>query len=91
MDSSLISVLSNLGTGGIVIILIILGYLVPKPSYTRVVEESARKDEVIEHLQQALALERQQADALAQAGDGDEPAHQRPGPARRRPPGRGLP
>jgi hypothetical protein len=68
VDSSLISVLANLGTGGVVVILIILGYLVPKPSYSRVLEESARKDTVIEHLQQALALERQQANDVAQAG-----------------------
>jgi hypothetical protein len=68
LDSSLITVLANLGTGGVVIILVVLGYLVPKPAHTRVLEESARKDEVIEHLQAALTLERQQANDVAAAG-----------------------
>ncbi len=68
MDSSLISILVNLGTGGIVIILIILGYLVPKPTHTRALEDSAHKDEVIEKLQEALALERQRSNDATQAG-----------------------
>ena len=68
MDSALISVLSNLGTGGVVIILLVLGYIVPKPAHTQVLQESARKDEVIEKLQEALALERQRSNDAAQAG-----------------------
>jgi hypothetical protein len=68
VDSSLISVLTNLGTGGVVVILIILGYLIPKPTHTRVLEDSARKDEVIEKLQEALALERQRSNDATQAG-----------------------
>ena len=68
MDSSLVSVLTNLGTGGVVIILIILGYLVPKPTHSRALEDSARKDEIIEKLQEALALERQRSNDATQAG-----------------------
>jgi hypothetical protein len=68
VDTSLISVLANLGTSGVVIVLIILGYLIPKPAHARVVEDGARKDEVIAKLQEALALERQRADDAAQAG-----------------------
>jgi hypothetical protein len=68
LDSSLISVLANLGTGGVIIILIILGYLVPRPAHARVVEESARKDEVIDKLQEALDLERQRSNDASQAG-----------------------
>lgn len=68
MDSALITLLANLGTGGVVIVLIILGYLVPKPAYMRVIEESGRKDEIIAKQQEALGLERQRADAATQAG-----------------------
>ena len=66
MDSSLISVLSNLGTGGIVIILVVLGYLVPKPTHSRALEDSAHKDDVIGKLQEALALERQRSNDATQ-------------------------
>jgi Tfp pilus assembly protein PilE len=69
VDSALIGVLANLGTGGVVIVLLVLGYLVPKPTHTRVLEESARKDAAIDKLEQALALERQRSDATAQAGE----------------------
>jgi hypothetical protein len=68
LDSSLITVLANGVTPGVVIILIILGYLVPKPAYTRVAKESARKDKVIEKLQEALTLERQRSNDATQAG-----------------------
>jgi hypothetical protein len=68
VDSALIGVLANLGTGGVVIVLIVLGYLIPKPTHTRVLEDSARKDEIIEKLQEALALERQRSNDAAQAG-----------------------
>jgi hypothetical protein len=64
----LISILANLGTGGVVIVLIILGYLVPRPAHARVLEESTRKDEVIAKLQEALDLERQRADDATSAG-----------------------
>lgn len=67
MDSSLISILSNLGTGGVVIVLIILGYLVPKPTHTRVLEDSGHKDEEIAKLAEALALERQRSNDATQA------------------------
>ena len=66
MDSSIVSVLANLGTGGIVVLLIVLGYLVPKPTHTRAVEDSAHKDEVIGKLQEALDLERQRSNDATQ-------------------------
>ena len=66
MDSSLVGVLVNLGTGGVVVVLIVLGYLIPKPTHSRVLEDSERKDEVIEKLQEALALERQRSNDAAQ-------------------------
>jgi hypothetical protein len=68
VDSSLISILANGISGGVVVILIILGYLVPKPTHTRVLEDSTRKDETIEKLSQALALERQRSNDATQAG-----------------------
>lgn len=61
MDSSLITILSNLGWGGVIIILMTLGYLVPKAAHTRALEDSAHKDEVIARLTEALALERQRS------------------------------
>src|ERR1700750_3366445 len=67
MDSSLVTVLTNLGTRGIVVVLIILGYLIPKPTHTRVLEDSAHKDEEIAKLQEALALERQRSNDATQA------------------------
>lgn len=67
MDSSLVSVLTNLGTGGVVVVLIILGLLIPKPTHTRALEDSAHKDEEIAKLQEALALERQRSNDANQA------------------------
>src|SRR6201989_2883334 len=67
MDSSLVTVLTNLRTGGVVVVLIILGLLVPKPTHTRVLEDSAHKDEEIAKLQEALALERQRSNDATQA------------------------
>jgi hypothetical protein len=61
VDSSLISILANLGTGGVVIVLIVLGYLIPKPTHTRALEDSAHKDEEIAKLTEALGLERQRS------------------------------
>ena len=68
MDSSLVSVLVNLGTGGVVVVLMILGLLIPKPTHTRALEDSAHKDEEIAKLQEALALERQRSNDATQAG-----------------------
>jgi hypothetical protein len=68
VDSSLIGILANLGTGGVVIVLIILGFLVPRPTHAKVLEDSARKDDIIEKLQEALALERQRSNDATQAG-----------------------
>jgi hypothetical protein len=67
VDSSLVTVLTNLGTGGVVVVLIILGLLVPKPTHTRALEDSAHKDEEITKLQEALALERQRSNDATQA------------------------
>jgi hypothetical protein len=67
LDTSLITIVSNLGTGGVVIVLIILGYLIPKPTHTRALEDSAHKDEEIAKLQEALALERQRSNDATQA------------------------
>ena len=67
MDSSLIAVLVNLGTGFVVVALMILGYLVPKPAYTRALEDGAHKDEEIAKLTEALALERQRSNDATQA------------------------
>ena len=68
MDSALVTVISNLGWGGVVLILMVLGYLVPKPAHTRALEDSARKDQVIGKLQDALDLERQRSNDATQAG-----------------------
>ena len=68
MDTALITIVSNLGWGGIIVVLIVLGYLVPKPAHTRALEENSRKDEVIGKLQEALALERQRSNDATQAG-----------------------
>jgi hypothetical protein len=67
VDSSLVSILVNLGTGGVVVVLMILGLLVPKPTHTRALEDSAHKDEEIAKLQEALALERQRSNDATQA------------------------
>ena len=66
MDTSLITIVSNLGWGGIIVVLVVLGYLVPKPAHTRALEESAHKDEVIGKLQEALTLERQRSNDATQ-------------------------
>jgi hypothetical protein len=68
VDSSLVTVLANGVTPGIVIVLIIFGYLVPKPAYTRVTEDGERKDKEIAALTEALALERQRSNDATQAG-----------------------
>lgn len=68
MDATLIDALINGVSGGTVIILIIFGFLIPKPAYTRITTENARKDKVIAKLQEALDLERQRSNAATQAG-----------------------
>lgn len=68
LDSALITVLSNLGAPATVLILVVLGYLIPKPAHTRVLEDSARKDETIDRLTEALTLERQRSNDATQAG-----------------------
>jgi hypothetical protein len=69
VDSSLVAIIVNLGFGGIIIVLIILGFLVPKPAHTKVLEDLARKDEIIDKLTEALSLERQRADDASKAGE----------------------
>ena len=60
MDASLTAVLINLGTGGIVVVLMILGYLAPKPAFQRILDENDK-------LKEALALERQRSDDATQS------------------------
>lgn len=67
MDTSLITILANGVSGGVVVVLIILGFLIPKPAHTRTLEDSAHKDEEIAKLQEALALERQRSNDATQA------------------------
>jgi hypothetical protein len=69
MDSDLVSYLADAGTAGVVVVLMITGWLVPKWEYQRAVKESARKDREIEKLQEALSLERQRSDAGTHAGE----------------------
>ena len=62
LDSGLVTALVNFGAAGVVVILIILGLLVPKPFYARLEEENRL-------LREALQLERQRSnDAAATAG-----------------------
>lgn len=68
MDSVLIGALANLGFGGLVVLLIVLGWLVPRGAHRQVLEDSARKDAVIAKLEDALAIERHRADEVTQAG-----------------------
>lgn len=58
MDTALFDVLVNSGTGFLVVLLIIFGFLVPKPSVDRLLKEN-------EDLKTALALERQRSDDAA--------------------------
>jgi hypothetical protein len=67
VDTSLITILANLGTGGVVIVLMVLGYLIPKPTHARALEDSAHKDAEIAKLAEALALERQRSNDATQA------------------------
>lgn len=67
MDSSIITILSNLGIGGIIVLLVVLGYLIPKPTYIKVSEDNESKDREIAKLQEALNLERQRSNEAVQA------------------------
>lgn len=69
MDSSLAAFLANAGVAGVVIILIIAGFLIPKPTHRRVLKDNARKDAEIAKLREALALERQRSNDTTQAGE----------------------
>ena len=61
MDSTIVTVLANAGVAGIVVILMILGFLIPKPTYTRLEAEN-------KSLRDALQLERRRADEASEAG-----------------------
>lgn len=62
MDSALIAVLTNGGVAGVVVILMILGWLVPKWVYANLEKEN-------KHLREALDLERQRnKEAVSQVG-----------------------
>ena len=58
MDSTLVTVLINAGVAGVVVILLILGFLVPKWAYSRLEQEN-------KSLREALELERQRAGEAA--------------------------
>lgn len=68
LDSALIAFLSNAGTAGVVVILILSEWLVPRWAYKRALADAARKDAEIAKLQEALALERQRSNDATQAG-----------------------
>jgi hypothetical protein len=72
MDSALISTLVNLGAGGIVVVLLAFGILVPKPSVDKMErqyrEYIERQEAAIARLQTALDYERTANDALRNAG-----------------------
>lgn len=62
MDTAILTVLVNAGVAGIVIILLIAGWLVPKWAYSKLEEENRL-------LQEALDLQRQRnADMASQMG-----------------------
>jgi hypothetical protein len=61
VDSALTTVLLNLGAGFVVVVLIIFGLLVPRPTFQRLLDEN-------EKLKEALALERQRSNDAAAAG-----------------------
>lgn len=68
MDSSLISVLANLGAGGIVVVLIILGYLIPKPAYARLEKENEKLQVANDILGEANATLRTTNNNLSSSG-----------------------
>jgi hypothetical protein len=58
LDTALITVLADSGVAGVVILLLIFGWLVPKWVYSRLEEENR-------HLREALELERQRNGEIA--------------------------
>lgn len=68
MDTALFTAITNLGWGGVILALVLTGWLVARPTYRRALQEIARKDKVIDSLQEALALERQRSNDVTQAG-----------------------
>lgn len=58
MDSALVTVLINSGVAGVVLILLILGWLVPKWAYSRLEAENKA-------LREALQLERRRNEEIA--------------------------
>ena len=68
MDSALVGALVNFGMGGAVILAIILGYLVPKPTVDGLREENAELKAANAEYRRALDLERQRSDAAIQVG-----------------------
>jgi hypothetical protein len=60
VSSVAINLITGAGVAGAVVLAMILGYLVPKPSVDRLEKE-------IEEYKQALVLERQRADAAVMA------------------------
>ena len=58
MDSTLVTVLINAGVAGVVVILLIAGWLVPKWAYSKLEQEN-------KSLREALQLERQRAGEAA--------------------------
>ena len=61
MDSSLAIILANAGVAGVVVILMITGWLVPKPFYAKLEQENR-------DLKEALKLEKQRGTDADQAG-----------------------
>lgn len=61
MDTALVTALTNFGALGVVLILILAGWLVPKPYFARLEEENRA-------LREALAIERQRGTDAEQAG-----------------------
>lgn len=62
MDSAIMTVLINAGVAGVVVLLLIFGYLVPKWAYRKLEEENKL-------LREALTLERQRnSEASSQMG-----------------------
>ena|SRR5215475_6544789 len=68
MDSAILTVLVNAGTAGVVILLIIFGYLIPKWAYKKLEEQNKALREENNHLQEALNTERAAANDVAKAG-----------------------
>lgn len=68
MDSAVITALENFGLGGVIILAVILGYLVPKPAVSDLRKQNKDLKAENKELRQALDLERQRSDTAVQAG-----------------------